>query len=192
MNLIPAGFYRAVAVALNSPDGETFVQFGESKNGNPQVVVNFEILEGEQAGRRIAWFGYFTEKTAPRTVESLRYCGFVGNDLAAAVTQQLDQEVQIVVGHEDYQGKTSAKVQWVNRGGGDGYRLEKSMDRNALRQFAAQMKGAVMSAPEVAGKKAERGAPPKGNGPPPLSEDQKQWTTPAPDGGRVADDDIPF
>jgi hypothetical protein len=194
VTLVAAGHYRAVAVLTTTPDGETFAQFGETKNGNPQVVVNFEILDGPEAGRRIAWFGYFTEKTAQRTVESLRYCGFKGNDLSAAVTQPLDQEVQIVIDHEEYNGKTSAKVQWVNRGGGDGFRLEKPMDRRGLERFAAQMKASVMQIPDAPGKKGERGAkapPAEDQGDvPPAGWDQQSRSSAPP----VKDDDdgIPF
>lgn len=79
-NLIPPGYYRAVAVPVQTDDGETYVQFGETKDGNPQVAVTFAILDGSQQGRRSTWFGYFTEKTTKRTIESLRYCGFKGDD----------------------------------------------------------------------------------------------------------------
>jgi hypothetical protein len=180
MSLIEAGYYKAAAVPITTPDGDTYVQFGESKTGKPQVVVNFEILEGPDAGRRIAWFGYFTEKTVQRTVESLRYCGFKGDDLAGAVTQVLDQEVQIVVAHEEYDGKVTARVNWVNRAGGDGFRMEKTMGRTALTQFAAQLRNAVRQVPEAGGRKAERNGKPAGG--PPEAGDQRP----------PADDEIPF
>jgi hypothetical protein len=193
MSLIAAGFYRAVAVPMMTPDGETWAQFGESKNGNSQVVVNFEILDGPEAGRRIAWFGYFTEKTVQRTVESLRYCGFTGDDLAAATVQRLENEVQLVINHEEYDGKMQARVSWVNRAGGGGVKLEKPMDKRGLDRFAAMMRNAVRSVPEVSGKKAERNAKPAsttpeddrvGDGPP------AEWSRSA--SPMAADDDIPF
>lgn len=175
--MIDAGYYRAVAVPVSTPEGDSYVQFGESSTGKPQLVVNFEILEGPSEGKRIAWFGYFTEKTTQRTVESLRLCGFKGDDLAGAVVQKLDQEVQIVVAHEEYEGKTTAKVRWVNRAGGDGFRMDKPMDKMGLSRFAAQMKNAVKAVPEASGKKAERG-----NGAPASTGDQRP----------PADDEIPF
>lgn len=159
-NLIAESFVSAVAVQVDTPDGPSFVQFGESSTQKPQVCINFEILEGDDAGRRIAWFGYFTEGAAQRTVESLRYCGFKGNDLAMAVTQDLDQVVQLQIKHEEYKGKVSAKVAWVNRGGGGGYKLEKQMGKSQLAQFAAMMKGSVGAIPEAPGKKADRTAKP--------------------------------
>jgi hypothetical protein len=178
MNLIEPGYYRAAAVPIVLDGAETYVQFGESsKSGTPQVVVNFEVLEGPEQGRRIAWFGYFTDKTVNRTIESLRFCGFKGDDLALAVTQKLDQEVQIAVAHEEYDGKPQAKVRWVNRAGGDGFRMDKPMAGQALSKFAAQMRNAVKAVPEASGKPAQRG-----NGAPAATGDQRP----------PADDEIPF
>lgn len=179
MSMIGAGYYRAVAVPVSTPDGDTYAQFGEGKN-HPQVVVNFEILDGPEAGRRIAWFGHFSEKTVQRTVESLRYCGFKGDDLALATTQKLDQEVQIVVAHEEYNGKVTAKVNWVNRAGGDGFRMAEPMAKTALTRFAAQMKNAVKAVGEVSGKTAERAQKPANSSDPAAG-------TRAP-----TDDEIPF
>jgi hypothetical protein len=178
MNLIEQGYYRAAAVPVVIEGAETYVQFGESsKSGTPQVVVNFEVLEGPEQGRRIAWFGYFTEKTVARTIESLRFCGFKGDDLALAVTQKLDQEVQIAVAHEEYDGKPQAKVRWVNRAGGDGFRMDKPMAGAALTKFAAQLKNAVRAVPETNGKTAQRATGGK-----PATGDQRP----------AADDEIPF
>jgi len=165
-NLISKGIHRAVAVPVSTADGQSWAQFGESsEKGTPQVVINFEILDGDDVGRRIAWIGYFTDKTVQRTVESLRFCGFTGDDLAGAVVQQLDQEVGIVVEHEEYDGKTRARVRWVNRAGGEGLKLEKPMDRTKLSQFSAMLKKTVAAVPAVAGKKAERSPAPATTGP---------------------------
>lgn len=186
-NLIPAGYYRAVAVPIDTDDGLSYVQFGESKEKRtPQVCINFEILDGPELGRRIAWLGYFTDKTTERTVQALRYCGFRGDDLAALVTQQIDHEVQIVVQHEEYNGKVRAKVQWVNQAGGGGMRLSETMRKDSLREFAGRMRNSVRQVGEVAGKKAERGTPaPAANGSPPPGAPGEQ--PPAP-----GDDEIPF
>ena len=66
-NLIPAGTYKAVAVQVEVDGVPTFVQFGTTKGkdgkaGTKQVLVQFELLEGQHAGRRVPWFGYFSEK----------------------------------------------------------------------------------------------------------------------------------
>lgn len=158
--MIPAGTYPAVVVPQSLEGGAaSAARFGESKDkGTPFVLVAFEILSGPQAGQRISWFGYFTDKTVDRTVESLRACGFHGDDLAAFSDQNPDIEVQIVVGHEEYEGKMRAKVQWVNSLS-RGINIEKPMDKKSLGLFAARFKSKLKATAVVEGKKAERQAP---------------------------------
>lgn len=163
-DLIPATFYRAVAVKP--------IQFGEAKTGTKQVLVQFEILEGPHAGHLLPWFGFFSEKSHERTLEALRLCGFKGDDLMAALDQPMDQEVSITVEHESYDGKVHARVAWVNAPGAGGVTLAKPMDPDQFRQFAAQMKGKLSKVPAVDGKKAKRaGATPNGAGREPGSDD---------------------
>ena len=167
MSNVPAGYYPAMAVPIDVEGTQMWAQFGESKNkGTKQVLLHFEILEGEHAGTVMPWFGYFTANSTDRTIESLRVAGFKGDDLAKLVDTPLEQRVTIVVEVEEYDGKTRSKVAWVNRPGGGGMRLEKRMEGNDLKTFAAQLKARVKSKPEVAGEKAERGAtaPANGNG----------------------------
>lgn len=87
---------------------------GETKNGNPQVMVLFETEKG-------TIFGYFvlTDEAAKWTLEKVRNMGFMGDDL-----MQLNQEgllagnkCDITVDHETYDDKLQAKVGWVNRVG---------------------------------------------------------------------------
>src|ERR1700737_157979 len=107
--MLPKGRYRAKAVDA---------QLGFSPNkGTEQVVVEFEILDEEHAGERITWIGYFAENTSERTIESLRICGWKTDDVSD-LRGIGDNEVQLVVEHEPYQGKTFARVQFVNRIGG--------------------------------------------------------------------------
>ena len=139
--LLPPGDYRAVAV-----DGV----LGETSTGKEQIVVTFEIVQPEEyAGRRINWYGYFTEKPADRTLESLRYCGWTGNDLSVfEFSSQVNphsqgfgsQEVFIVVEHEpDQQGVMRARVRWVNATtGGSG--VKQKLDAGKAKALAARMK----------------------------------------------------
>jgi hypothetical protein len=156
-NLVPVGIYRAVAVPVQLEDGESYVQFGETKEGKPQVAVCFAILDGPCQGRRLTWYGFFTEKTVERTIQSLRYCGFKGDDLALLVTQKLTQEVSVTVGHNTYEGKTTARVDWVNAPGG--VKLERPMNKDQIRRFGAQLKAKVKAIAEVAGPAADVPAP---------------------------------
>jgi hypothetical protein len=174
-NLIPAGQYKAVAVQVDVDGVPTFVQFGTTKGndgkaGTKQVLVQFEILEGVHAGRRVPWWGYFSEKAWENTVKGLRACGFKGDDLAALPAQQLDQEVSIVVGVNEWNGKKNNRVEWVNASSG-GIKLAAPMNGNDLRQFSAFMKSRAAKVPAVEGKKAEKDAPASANDEPPPPTD---------------------
>lgn len=189
--LIPEGYYNAVAVPVTTDDGTMTIQFGYTKENKRQVAVCFEVLDGPHAGHRLTWFGYFTEKTTARTIQALRYCGFRGDDLAAAAAQTLDQQVSITVEHAEYNGKVSAKVAWVNAPGGGGFKLSAPMKRDDMRKFAAEMKMAVRSIPDAPGEKAVRGAPSGGFdgddvGDAPGTGDRHVGKS------RAAEDDIPF
>ena len=168
--LIPAGNYKAVATQT---DG-AYAQIGMSTNGNQQVLINFEIIDGPMAGRRIPWWGFLTDKAWNRTVEALRYCGFKGDDLYLLSSQQLDQEVELVVEHSEYQGKTNARVKWVNTAF-SGLKLAKPMDTNELRNFSAMMKDKIAQVKPHEGKKAEKGTTSVSSTdeiPPPSDEDE--------------------
>jgi hypothetical protein len=141
-SLIPEGTYTACAVAAD-------VQWGHTSGGKEQIVVPFRILDGEARGRVITWFGFFTDKTWERTMQSLRYAGWTGDDVANL--GDLPNQVEIVIGHEEYDGKTRAKIQWVNQIGGGKIQLNNPMADGALRKFAAAMRSRAKGVNEVAG-----------------------------------------
>jgi hypothetical protein len=79
MSLQP-GTYKARAISAD---------FGESEKGTQFIAVTFVIEfagDGDSPGtsETITWFGYCTDKTSERTIESLRYCGctFPGSDIS--------------------------------------------------------------------------------------------------------------
>lgn len=132
--MIDAGKHRAVAVK-----GE----LGESKSGTPHVAVEFQLLE---EGSFIFWYGYLTEKTQVRTVESLRACGWTGNDLSRDLMAEGlgSKEVELDIVHETYNGTTRPKVNWVN----DPNRSHAgALEPNQKRAIAAKLKGLCMSVP---------------------------------------------
>lgn len=166
-NMIPAGNYKAVATPVEG----AYAQLGMSTTGNQQVLVQFEILEGPMAGRRIPWWGSFTDKSWTRTMEALRYCGFKSDDMYLLPEQTLDQEVAIVVEHSEYQGKTNARVRWVNAPH-SGVKLAKPMNPSELRNFSAMMKAKAAQVKAVDGQKAGSTPAPKTDDvPPPSDED---------------------
>lgn len=179
-NLLPAGKYRARAMLTDTEHGATYAQFGAASTGTKQVLVNFQIAKGNYEGVSLAWRGYFTEKTAERTIKSLRCCGFKGDDLSTLPTQVLNQEVEIVVDHEvsTQNGNTYPKIQWVNPVGGMGMKVSSPMGNDDLKRFAAEMKQLTSKVSEVDG---------------PKPGDEPNDAHEAPDAPPINnDDDIPF
>lgn len=148
--MIPAGTYSAIpAPVTDEATGRTvYARFATAgQDDKKQVVVTFRLTSPEVAGQHLAWFGFFTEKTWERTIESLRYCGFRGDDLSELPNQVLSSEVQLVVEHEEWEGRTRAKVAWVNRSGG--VQLKNPMKQDDLKRFAAMMKSRVRGVSEA-------------------------------------------
>lgn len=152
--MIAAGKHRARAVK-----GE-LTESGQKKT--PCIAVEFQLVD---EGSFIWAYLYLTEKTQKRSLESLKHCGFKGLDLAGDLMAQGlgSQEVELVVEHEEYEGKTRARVQWVNSlDGGPG----SSMEDDKKAAVAARMRGLLMA--------------------------QGGQDVAAPAGGRAGGDNIPF
>lgn len=128
---------------------------GKTAKGAPQVGVEFEFLD--IPGQRLTWYGNFSETVVGEdqkpiyqiTLESLYHCGWISGDLQNL--DGLDQnEVTLTVKHEEYQGKTHAKIAWVNKAGG-GIAMKNAMPTNELAAFSAKMKGASLSTRKALG-----------------------------------------
>lgn len=146
--MIQAGKFQARAVdwSLVAPSGE----------GEPQVVVRLELLDGPDAGSHINWYGHFTDLTRERTFEALRNMGWKGNNLAdlsslsaGVVVEAVIQIKRQTMGRNA--GKDVSEVRWINRGGGGGskIKIDRPLDERATRTFAARMKSYAQSAPEI-------------------------------------------
>ena len=121
----------------------------ESKNGSEQYAIGFEIVSGDEAGQTITWYGSFANEMAFEiTMKGIRAAGGVGTDLNAL--EFPDTPVEIVVAHEEYNGKIRDKVRFIN-GGGGGIR---HMDAGKSKSFAAKM------ASRIKAFDAKNGAPP--------------------------------
>lgn len=141
------GTYRAKA---------TQGALGLTKTGSEQVGVLFRLVGEGVEGKYITWYGYFTEKTIDRTIESLRICGWAGNDLEDLSGIDAN-EVELVVENEEWEGNWSPKVRWVNRAGG--FAMAAPLQATQAKAFAAKMKGAILAYDKKAGAPA-----PKTNG----------------------------
>lgn len=148
---------------------------GESSTGKEQVAVAFEFTDSEYIGQGLTWYGYFTESALDITVRALRTMGWSGTDLLEL--SGLDtNEVELVVENEEYNGRTSAKVQFVNPIGG--LALKTPMTPEKQKSFAAQMRERIAALDAFEGRKpaakpkstVKRPADPRPE-PPPISDD---------------------
>jgi hypothetical protein len=113
---------------------------GFAGTGKEQIAVLLEVSDGEKKGETITWYGYFTEQTVDRTIESLETLGWTGDDIS-----KLDgvnrNEVQIVV--EEEEGRAHPRVKWINRLGG--LAMKVAMSTNQATSFAQRMKATITS-----------------------------------------------
>src|ERR1017187_5857158 len=111
---IKAGVYKGRVV--KQPDG-TWAQFGESKNGNPEMIVDIDLkLDDAGNTRRVSTPLYFSAEAAQYSFDRLKACGWVGpdvSDLTGVDTNEIDVEVR----HEPYEGEMKTKVQIMSGGG---------------------------------------------------------------------------
>ena len=134
----------------------------ESSTDKVMIVVLFDILTEGAAEKSLTWRGFFTEKTTDRTIESLRFMGFEGDDLSQL--EGLDRnEVDLTVEDEEYTDKEtgevkhSARVQWVNKP--KSLAVKKALEGDSLKSFAAQMKAAFRAADAANGKRTSAPKP---------------------------------
>lgn len=174
----------------------TEAALGFSSKGTQQVAVDLVLLEGDDAGKHITWYGYFSDATFERTIESLRTLGWEGDDLSN-LTGIDKNDVYAVIEHEDdLQGQPRARVKWIN--GSGGLALKERMDAGQAKAFAAQMKGRVLALKQKGGAAAPK--PPSGG-----SQQRQQQSAPRNGGGQQrrggqwddqapppSDSDIPF
>lgn len=116
--------------------------FGVSGNGSEQVAILFEITQGEHAGKCRTWYGYFSDAAIDRTLDSMRHCGWDGDSLAN-VDNLANNEVEIVIEEEVYEGKSREKIKWVNKPAG--LKLQNQLNGSAKDAFAARLRGKVIA-----------------------------------------------
>jgi len=170
--MIPEGTFKARAVEA---------VLGTTSKGGEQVAVQFQILEGEAQGQYITWWGFFTEKTTERTLESLEHCGWTGDDLSNL--EGIDRhEVYLVIEHEmDQQGELRARVRWVNSSGG--IAMQNRMAPADAASFAQRMRGTVLARRQAKGQPTPQ---PRTNAQPPRRQPPLKAEPPP------GEDDIPY
>lgn len=123
---------------------------GESKsNGNLQVGVLFEITDPSQPeGSTITYYGTVTEKSLEYVYAALQVCGWKGDMLSDFddlddASKLLPNEVELIIEDEEYKGRMTPKVKFVNRIGGAKLKFEAGPQ--ALKTKAAQFKAAIQA-----------------------------------------------
>ncbi len=147
------------------------VQLGEASTGTIQVGIEFELYQtGAENSTRMTWYGYFTDKSTERTIETLRLCGWTGDDFEDLSEIGLDESVRVslVVREEEYNGKSQTKIAFVNRPGG--VAMAAPLDGDKRKAFAARMKGQVLAYDQKAGKPAAPATKPVDAAPAPAGE----------------------
>lgn len=181
---IPDGRYRARGIEA---------ALGKTSTGKEQVAVLFQLMDAEgNPTNTITWHGYFTEKAWERTVESLRNCGWEGDDISDLSGVDRN-EVSLVIEAEEYQGAWTSKVKWVNAPG-SGLALKDQLQPHEAQSFAQQMRGKILALNQSKPQQGQRRAPAQQSAraapsqrspePPPAAYDDRY--------GPPADDDLPF
>jgi hypothetical protein len=149
-DIIEAGDYRAKAV-----EGK----LTETKGHKAQAAVRFALLDFP--GKTITWFGFLeaSDKAFEIAMEGLRTAGWKGDDLSdmTMLVEATAPEVVLVVGHEEYEGKTSAKVKFINSAGG--VAMKGALQPDQAKSFAERMKGRVLAHNQVTAGAAKAPAP---------------------------------
>jgi hypothetical protein len=161
------------------------IAVGYARSGNPQVAVLFEVTdEGQNLGMTVTWFGSLHGGALAITDESLRACGWEGDDLAElpdlAAAGKLGP-VQLVLEDEarESDGRVFPTVVFINRLGGGAFQFkpESLITGGDLKALGARMKATF-----AATRSRPAAAPPKTAAP----TGQSKTTAPAGNAGKGA------
>lgn len=132
----------------------------KTKADKPMVMIRFLYADESGTDQYINWYGGFsTEISAEITCKSLATCGWTTNNPADLAKGKgsgvLDEKrfLSITLANEEYNGKTSLKVKYINPPGGDGFR-NKMSQADAVKMFAGMNLGGT-AAKARAGQKKE-------------------------------------
>lgn len=122
--------------------------FTTNSKGNKQLNVVLEFKEGDKT-RRLYWFGHLTPLTVDKTLDTLVTlgCSCLDDEVLGKGREggalDVNKPVEIVVKHETYEGKTTARIQWVNEVGAGGFKNRVENSKGVIPNFAALMKDAL-------------------------------------------------
>lgn len=156
---------------------------GRAGTGTHQIAIEFEFLD-EQGG--ITYYGPLTDAAFEYTMKAVRTAGFTGDDFSdlTSLSDGSAPEVMLVIGPEEYNGKVTRKVKFINSLGG--LALKDALQGEELQAFARRMKGKIVLYDRTAGTRRPSQRPSGGDAPPQDHVDKRG----AEDLG--AGEDIPF
>lgn len=104
---------------VEMPEGGWFQLTKEKQT--PYIAIPIVVTGDDvDAGKRITWPGWLSDKAFDRTIETLVKCfGFDGdlNSLYAGKQSFAGKAVSFTTEIEEYQGKQRCKVKWINPAG---------------------------------------------------------------------------
>jgi hypothetical protein len=145
---------------------------GKAKTGTHQIAIEFEFLD-EQGG--ITYYGPLTDAALEYTMKAIRTAGFQGDDLSDLSSLCGETpDVMLVIGPDEYEGKVTRKVKFINSMGG--LAVKDALQGDDLAAFARSMKGKIINCERSGGERQRRPAAKKapnhsGEEPSPFNED---------------------
>jgi hypothetical protein len=132
----------------------------ETKAGDVQAGIQIAFDDARAAGVPTAtWFGGFkSDKAEAKTLETLRLCGWKGDNLEDLSSIDGSVSVNTSCEEDSYNGTTTVKLKWINP-------AARKLEGFKAREFAERMKTRVR-----AHDTRDLGPPPAGNEPPPHTD----------------------
>ena len=131
-----------------------------TQSGKPQIACLFEVVDNGEISS-LTWFGSFNEGKAQEiTIKTLisvmdLFCepseiesalDKIANEGSDSGLLNMDKVYALVVEHETYEGKTRAKIRWVNNVGGAGSTFEKLAKGEGKKLFSGLNLGGTVAA----------------------------------------------
>lgn len=85
-----------------------------AQTGTEQAAMQFRFLEGPSEGQTISEYLALSDAALPYSLPKLRTCGWTGDDIGD-LSMCVGTKVRLVIKHEEYMGKTRARVQFINK-----------------------------------------------------------------------------
>lgn len=116
-------------------DDPTEVRWGRASTGTAQLALTFQL----KTGGTMEWIGSFAGETSSKISRRvLRNCGWdtkTLKDLAGINENEVELDIQ----WEEYEGKYRQRIKWVNKPGGGRMKFDDALEPNDLDDLDAMM-----------------------------------------------------